>query len=441
MKARDLKIVRQTGLGLILRLVAVGGTFLAMPVMLQRLGPVELGIWLVLLSVFQWLTFFDLGVAAGARNEMARAFATGNSHRIREAIATGLFYTVVVSSVLALGCVLIGALTPVVPLLEQVSFQGHAAGGAVWIVALGSCAVFALNFIQMVYAAEQRAAAVSYFAAVSNLLFLLLIYWWPLTSLNNLNQISSLYLISMVAANLSLVLWFFRGRGDIVPNVRGIQPDMRQRILGFGIRIFVIQIAAMVVFTTARILVSSFLSPAEVVVYDAAFKLFAVITMLHSLLMSNFWSSFTEAHSVRDWAWLRSRVKLLQWLTLPVLLACGLLALISPWIIQHWMTRAQVGSMSLYLSFAVLTTLSAWSNVFAYFLNGIGDTKVQLRTSLLALASHFPCCYLFTKVLGLGLTGINLGTIVSLGFFAVAGPLYVWRLLLDRPAENSPIPA
>lgn len=431
MVSRDRKIIRHTILGIALRLVAIAGTFLVMPIMLDRLGPTELGIWLVLLSVFQWITFFDLGVAAGARNEMARAFACREACRIRQAIATGLFYTVAVSSILAMSCVIVGLFTPAVTLLERVAFHGRSTGVAVWIVALGSCGAFVLNFIQMVYAAEQRASAVSYFSAVSNLLFLLLVYWWPLENLDRLNQISSLYLFSMAAANLSLVLWFFRGRSEIWPSVRDIQPEMRQRILGFGIRIFMIQIAAMVVLTTARALVSSFLEPADVVIYDAAFKLFAIITMLHSLLMTTFWSSFTEAHNLGDWTWLSSRVRQLQWLTLAVLLGSAVIAMLSPWIIQYWLTKDQVGSIGLYISFAILTTITTWSNVFAYFLNGIGDTKLQLWTSLLALAIHFPSCYLFTEILGLGLTGINLGTIVSLSLFAISGPIYVWRLLRE----------
>lgn len=437
MTPRDLKIIRQTLLGLSLRLLAVGGSFLAMPLMLQRLGPAELGVWLVLLSVFQWITLFDLGVASGARNEMARAFASNETHRIRQAIATGLFYTVVISAVLAVGCGAILLLSPAIPFLERVSFQGRTTGFSLWIVALGSCAAFSLNFIQMVYAAEQRAAAISYFSAASNIIFLGFVYWWPFSRFDHLTQMSGLYLISIAAANLSLVLWYFRGRLNIVPSVKDIQPEMRKRILGFGVRIFIIQIASMVVFTTARVLVSSFLDPAAVVVYDAAFKLFAVIMMLHTLLMSTFWSSFTEAHAAGDWEWLHGRLKLLQLLTIPVLIACLMLALIAPWIVEHWMTREQVGPISLYVSFALLTSLSAWSNVFAYFLNGIGDTKLQLRTSVLALAVHFPCSYIFTQVFGLGLTGINLGTIVSISFFAVAGPIYVSRLLREGLKSNA----
>lgn len=433
MTPRDHKIIRQTLLGLGLRFLAVGSSFLMMPFMLERLGPVQLGVWLVLLSVFQWITFFDIGVAAGARNEMARAFASKDADRIRQAIASGLFYTVVISLVLAIACVAIGAFTPVISFLERVPFHGHTTGYALWIVALGSCAAFALNFVQMIYAAEQRTSAVSYFSASANIIFLGLVYWWPLTMFDHLTQISSLYLIGMATANLSLVLWYFRGRLEFVPRVKDIQSEMRKRILGFGIRIFIIQIAALVVFTTSRILVSSFLEPSAVVVYDAAFKLFSVITMLHSLLMANFWSSFTEAHAVGDWEWIRRRVKLLQLLTVPILVANLLLAMISPWIIEHWMTHEQVGPMGLYVSFALMSSLSAWSNVFAYFLNGIGDTKVQLRTSLAALVVHIPSCYLFANVLGLGLTGINLGTIVSIAFFAVAGPIYVWQLLRKQP--------
>ncbi len=434
---RDRRILRHTIIGIILRLIAVAGTFLSMPIMLDRLGPTELGIWLVLLSVFQWITFFDLGVAAGARNEMARAFASRESSKIRQAIATGLFYTVIVSSILAISCVIVGMLTPTISILERITFHGRSTGGAVWIVALGSCGAFVLNFIQMVYAAEQRASAVSYSAAVSNLLFLLLVYWWPLGNIERLNQISSLYLISMAVANLSLVLWFFKGRSEILPSVSDIQPEMRQRILGFGIRIFMIQIAAMIVFTTARVLISIFLAPADVVIYDAAFKLFAVITMLHSLLMTTFWSSFTEAYSLGDWGWLSSRVRQLQWFTLAILVGSSALALLSPLIIEHWLTIEQVGSPGLYISFAILTTVTAWSNVFAYFLNGIGDTKLQLLTSILALALHFPCCYLFAEVLGLGLTGINLGTLVSLSIFAISGPIYVSRLLRESQSRNA----
>jgi O-antigen/teichoic acid export membrane protein len=429
MTPRDIRIIRQTILGLGLRFLAVGGSFLSLPVMLERLGAAQLGVWLVLLSVFQWFTFFDLGVAAGARNEMARAFASKNALHIRQAITTGLFYTVAISTLLAIGCVAIAWLTPLIPFLERVSFKGHTTGYALWIVGLGSCAALSLNFVQMVYAAEQRTSAVSYFSAASNIFFLGLVYWWPLTMFDDLTQVSSLYLVSMVAANITLILRYLRGRFNIGLELKDIQPEMRERILGFGIHIFIIQIAVMVVFTTARIMVSSFLTPADVVIYDVAFKLFSVITMIHSLLMSTFWSSFTEAYAVGDWKWICSRVKILQLLTIPILLACLILALISPWIVEHWMTQAQVATTSLYLSFAFLTVLSAWSNVFAYFLNGIGDTRLQLRTSLLALAFHFPSCYVFVKVLGMGLVGINLGTMVSIAFFAVAGPFYVWRLL------------
>lgn len=429
MISRDNRIIRQTIIGLGFRFLAVGASFLSMPVMLERLGTVQLGVWLVLLSVFQWITFFDLGVAAGARNEMARAFASKNPLRIRRAITTGLFYTVAISSFLGICFVVMAWLTPVIPVLERVSFRGHATGYALWIVGLGSCATLTLSFIQMVYAAEQRTSALSYFPAASNIFFLGFVFWWPLTIFDDLTQVSGLYLISMVAANVSLTLWYLKGRFNIGLDSKDIQPEMRDRILGFGIRIFINQIAAMIVFTTARMLVSTFLTLSEVVIYDVAFKLFAVITMIHSLLLSTFWSSFTEAHAVGDWEWLCSRVKILQLLTLPVLFACLLLALMSPWIVEVWMTQAQVGTTSLYVSFALLTALSAWSNVFAYFLSGIGDTKILLWTSLLALAVHFPSCYLFTKVLDMGLVGINLGTMVSISFFAVSGPIYVWRLL------------
>jgi O-antigen/teichoic acid export membrane protein len=426
---RDAGILRQTVLGIILRFIAILTTFLALPIMLNRLGSADLGVWLVLLSVFQWITFFDLGVGAGARNEMARAFSAGENYRIRQSIATGFYYTTFITAVLVIICIAVGALTPAIFLLENSAFDGRGASVAIWIVALGSCGAFVLNYIQTVYAAQQRASAISYFAAMSSLIFLVLIFCWPDLNLDNLTLISTLYLTSMVVANISLMIWFFWGRWDLLPSAKDVNPEMRNRILGFGIRIFIIQIAAMIVFTTSRVLASIFLGPEEVVIYDAAFKLFALITMVHALIMSTLWSSFTEAHILRDWIWLHNRVRYLQIFTVALIPVSIALAFGSPWIIRSWLTNDQVGTSGLYISFAILTFVIVWNNVFAYFLNGIGDTKVQLKTSLLALVFHFPSCYFFTKIMGWGLVGINLGIIVSLSFFAIAGPISVRKLL------------
>jgi len=425
---RDRRFVQQALLGLGLKLIAIVSSLFTMPLMLNRLGKEELGIWLVILSIYQWITFLDLGIAAGARNQIARAIASRDRGSVRIAVTTGLYYTLISTVVLSATCAIALFFLPITEYLETFSFNGIKIGNSVWIVAMGSCAALAFGYVQIIYAADQRSSASSLFSALSNLIFMIFLLRWPQITLDKLDSISLFYLLAILMANLFLIANLRIRQPDLFPHCTAVDRSLRTNILGFGIRIFVIQIAAMIVFTTSRLMASTLVDPASVVTYDAGFKLFSVITMVHSLVMSTIWSSFTNAHALDDWHWISTRLRWLMIANIPIIIMSIILAIVCPFIIERWMTQDQVGDWQLYFSFALLTAITTWSNIFAYFLNGIGDTAVQLRTSLVALIVHLPACYLFASLLHLGLVGINIATTISIGIFTVVGPVYVRRL-------------
>lgn len=77
--SRTRRAMSHAARGLVARTLSIAAVFAAMPLMLRLLGQESLGAWLVLLAIFQWVTFFDFGVAAGARNEIARAAVIGDA--------------------------------------------------------------------------------------------------------------------------------------------------------------------------------------------------------------------------------------------------------------------------------------------------------------------------------------------------------------------------
>ena len=61
----------------------------------------------------------------------------------------------------------------------------------------------------------------------------------------------------------------------------------------------------MVLFSTDNFIISKLFGPEEVVPYNIAFKYFSIITMVYSILLTPYWSSFTEAYTKNDFVWIK----------------------------------------------------------------------------------------------------------------------------------------
>ena len=98
-------------------------------------------------------------------------------------------------------------------------------------------------------------------------------------------------------------------------------------------------------------------------------------------------------------------------------------------IIQLWIGGDLKLPMALIVSMGGFVIISAWNNIFAFVVNGIGQIKLQLCTAMIAMIINIPLAIYFTKYLGFGVNGIVLATCASLSIFAIAGPIQVYFIL------------
>jgi O-antigen/teichoic acid export membrane protein len=426
---RSHTILRQSSIGLVAKLGAIAATFASMPLLLRLLGEQELGAWLVLLSIFQWITMFDLGISAGARNEVARAVALKDELRARQAITTGWLYVVIVSLTLfAVGAGFL-LLTPLAKWLEHRVFNGVDITVTLWLMLGGACITFALNFIQSAYAAIEKPSAFSIFSFLVSFGFLMLLLLASVLAINDMVSIAFMYVVAMISGNVYLIIRFRLLFPHYMPERLSFNYALSGVIVQFGVRLFIIQLAALLIFTTSRLLASAWLGPESVVVYDAGSKVFAIVTIVHTVLMTTVWSSFTQALERREIEWVRRTLRHLKVLMLPLIAGCAILAFASPGLVRLWLGDGQVGQLSFYTILAITTVLSCWSNIFAYMLNAVGDTRLQLVSSIAAAAINLPATYYFTLTLDMGLVGIVLGTLVSVLPFSILGPYAVKKSL------------
>ena len=69
------------------------------------------------------------------------------------------------------------------------------------------------------------------------------------------------------------------------------------------------RLAAVVVFTTDNLIITQLFGPAQVAPYAIALKYFNIAQMGFSIIITPFWSAFTEAYAKNDFGWIKNTIK------------------------------------------------------------------------------------------------------------------------------------
>ena len=406
---------------------AVAASFLAIPIMISYLGVVQFGVWSTLLTIMSWVVFFDLGVGNGLRNKVAESLAGGQEVLARSYVSSA--YSLI-------GIFAAGLWLAFLFFSYRVSWQGvfntaAVAEGelrySVLIVATFMLLNFWVGLVTALLGAVQRSALISLGQLFTNGFALIVTYGLYCFTEARISHLAWTYGCGLLGGNLLLSFWFFKSYRCLIPAFK-LEREHLAPLLSVGIRFFIIQLAVLVVFTTDKILITQLFGPEHVTEYEVVFKLFSVVTFLHTLISSPLWSAYTDAYHRKDNAWITRMLR--TQLKLYVLVVVGLLVLVllAKFVIGLWIGHAFVVSMPLVMFVAGFVAVSTWNNVFAIMLNGAGAVNVQLYTAFIAMVINVPLALLMVKGFGMGVEGVVLAATLSLLFSAVLLPIQVYKI-------------
>jgi O-antigen/teichoic acid export membrane protein len=241
----------------------------------------------------------------------------------------------------------------------------------------------------------------------------------------------------MVVSNLLLIYYFFKKHAEVKPSIKYIDLSRIKEIASLGVKFFIIQMAVLVIFATDNIIITQVLGPEHVTPYNVVFKLFSIITIGHSIILAPLWSAYTDAYTKGDIGWIRNILKKLNMLMIPIIIGVLILIIFARQIINIWIGPVIKFPYLLVLFMGIYTVISVWNNIYAYFVNGIGRIKPQMFSAILGGFINIPLSIYFAKYLSMGISGVILGTIVSLSLFAIIGPIQTYYILNKRPSIKS----
>lgn len=435
---RTKNIKAQIYLSLILRGMSIFLSFFVVRVTIGYLGKDLYGIWIVLLSIISWLSLFDIGVGNGLRNKLTIALSNNNLEDARSYVSTAY---IILSSI---------ALTLLILFSCSIYFINWISVFNSTLLDIGEYRLmmflfmfsivfsFVLGLINSILNAYQQSALTNVISIMTNLIFISFLILFKSFFLSNIIKIIFIYCVALLLSHLILTFYFFKKNKAVVPRFIHFSKSKIKDVLSLGGSFFIIQIAVLLIFTVDNYIILQLLGTEQVSVYNVVFKLFSIFTLAFGIIISPLWSAFTEANEKNDFHWMKTTIKKLNLMFLVVILGLIVFLFIYQPILDIWMpTNSRiVPPFNLIIALSIFIIISVWNNIYAFFLNGVGIVKMQVRVAIVGALLNVPLAVFFVKYMGLGLAGVVIAMIISLSLFSFFGPLVTYRFLKNKTSKN-----
>ncbi|KYP13048.1 oligosaccharide flippase family protein [Flavihumibacter sp. CACIAM 22H1] len=376
-------------------------SLLLVPLTIKYVNATQYGIWLALSSIIAWFSFFDIGLGNGLKNKLAEALAKDNKELAKT----------LVSTTYAILCLLVVAFVVIFlvvhhfvnwsSVLSLPASMEPELRNLISLVFVLFCLQFVLQTIVVILTAHQQVSTASFLSFLGNLLSLAIIFILTKTTEGNLLYLGLAFSATPLVVYFFSSVFYFKTRYKLIaPSFKSVNFSYSRTLMGLGVKFFIIQIAAIILYQTTNILLLKLYDADEVTSYNINYKYFGIITMVFSIVMSPFWVAFSDAYHKNDIPWIKQTINKL--LKIWGLIAVGglLMLLVSVPVIKFWVGDSVRYSLHAGFAMWLYFISSSFGSIFVFFINGTGKVFLQFLTSILAPILFIPLAIFLGRYLG-----------------------------------------
>ena len=405
---RSKDIAKNISVSLSMRAASILASLLLVPLTINYVNPTQYGIWLALSSIIGWVTFFDLGLGNGFRNKFAEAKAKGNILLAQQLVSTTyITISTIVFFVFIFVFITNFFLDWSSILNVSISYRQELSKVFI-IVILFTCINMVANVFASLLQADQKPGYASVITATGQYVSLLVIFLMGKFTVGSLLNLALFYsgipcLIMLLA---SIIFFKFTSYKQYIPSFSKYNKKLIREIMGLGSQFFAIYLCLIAIFQVVNLVITREIGPLGVTQYNIANRYFNIIYMLINILVTPFWSAFTDAYTKKDFAWMKSMVKKLQFCWYALIFVGLCMLVVSPIFYELWIGDSVYIPISLSCAMLFLAINQSLGTIYMYLINGIGTVRIQLITYVIFAVISWP---LFTSSAKLfGLNGIVL---------------------------------
>jgi O-antigen/teichoic acid export membrane protein len=409
-------------------------SLLLVPLTIHYINPTRYGVWITLSSIIGWFGFFDIGLGNGLRNNLTEAIAKNQHELARIYISTTYAILFIIITVFLVLFFIVNPFLNCTKILNTPAEMGNELSILALIVFTFFCLQLVFQLMTIVLTADQKPAISSAINLAGGVLSLIIIV--ILTKTTN----GSLFLLGLTLSAVPVVIliisniWFYNYKYKIyAPSLKYVKFSYAEKLMTLGLRFFIIQIAAIVLFQTNNIIITQLFGPEQVTPYNIAYKYFSITTMVYAIITTPLWSAFTDAWAKGDIQWIKKIINKMRsfwyWMTILTLF----MLLVSHFAYFFWIGETVKIPIILSCSLALNVIIIGWNTIYVQFINGVGKLKLQLLSGVFGTLITIPLAVYFGKIWGI--SGVVFSSCL-LGFINTGWTYFQYNKIINNKAEG-----
>lgn len=400
---RSSRAARNIAISFVSKGISVIVGLLLVPMTINYVNPTQYGIWLTLSQIIGWVAFFDLGLGNGFRNRFAEAKADGNMLLARQYLSTTYLSVTCVVCILLIIIAVANQYVDWATILKVDPDYNEELRTVFLIISVFFCINMVASLFSTLLTADQKPGLSSIIYTIGQLFSLLSLFILTRNTEGSLVNLAVYYagvpcLVMIVA---SIVFFSFTGYSELRPSFRFFRPKLIKDILGLGIQFFLIYICLIVIFQMINVIISREIGPDAVTEYNVAFRYFNVLYSVALIIITPFWTAFTDAYSKKDFKWMRNTLKGLEYCWIICLCVGFLMLALSDTLYRVWIGNSVSVSFTTSVGVMIFICVQTLGNIYMYIINGIGTIRIQLVIYVFFAVLSWPVMTIFCRNYGI----------------------------------------
>lgn len=423
-KINVLKSFIYKGLSIILSLLIV-------PLTIGFVNAEQYGIWLTISSIVGWVGYFDLGLGHGLRNKYAEAKAKGNTKIMSELISTTYALIAIIFLVVFILFFVVNSFIDWNAFLGVCQIDNRSLQKMMLILLGFFCLNMILGVLKSLLLGDQRTSMTSLISVIDQFCSLLIIFVLTKTVKPDLFYLIFVYSGAPCLVSLLFSIFLYVPRKSIFhdfrPSFKNIKLSLFKSLLSLGSKFFIIQLSLLLIFQCVNIIISRNCGQLAVTQYNLSYKYFQILYMTSVIVLTPYWSAFSDAYAKNDYKWMNDSFSKLTYMALTSIPILILMLSLAPLFFKIWVGDSVSISFKLNAMVALYIMSQILSGIHTYIINGLG--KVTLQVILYVILSIFAIPAMNYLSLEIDLYGILLVLTLVYLFQAIICRIQVIKIL------------
>lgn len=389
--------------------------FVLVSVSIRYLNAEEYGLWISLYTFVNWFLMLDFGIGSGLRNKLTAALSNNRTKEAREYTSTSYFFMLIIILFLLL------IYLNVDDLIDWNSIFNLDDSNQVFSIIVNFTLLsFLLTLLLKMSVNVAFSLHKSHFSSIvflaqqtfSVFVILFLIFFDESNSTNQLYKYAiTINLINVLVLLVFNFYMFFVVSPELRPSIIFFNIKKVGAVVNLGMKIFIIQICAVCLYSTDIFLINKFSSSIDAAQYAILQKYFGVSVFLSGILIAPIWSVVTAKKESNDMKYLSKLYNKMLIILFFLIIFTLFLSLIFEYVAVYWIGESILFDYKTIFLMSIYTSVLIYLQLQSSFLNGFGSVSMQLIFALIASVVNIVFTIYVLAYLNLG---INYALLISI---------------------------